>query len=447
MKQLGRNDPCHCGSGKKYKKCHLEADQRSHAATRPAQPQAEESFAASPVHKLPELLGQLAKRGPARDRKRFAQLLAETAPILEYMQRRGAIDAAAMELEAHRSEFEQLATDEARYLDLVRAVFGEECFVPLRYTSADVRRAFDQVGYPATMAPDDRTGEILRQAILLVADQERRHRYAASLLHQLPEFVARGRHREAWLLQTLAHETMENGQESNPFLYEMFSYGYDAWIAEKRGQNESLIRGLGYDVDQLRAMNPAELDSWIRSQTADPAREGMLAAFFKKNPHLRDESVANLRALEENSVKLLDREDSWFLRLPSEEILPWLKLFNERATQHGFPAATSDGVLSEEDLHRMFEAVVLPLMREIAESVFTQDRIRQLVADLRRYRSELLVADDRAAAALAMGAITYLEREDSPGLNTFLITLCWASIGSAVQAMGASTGETLPEVR
>ena len=24
----GRNDPCWCGSGKKYKKCHLEADER-----------------------------------------------------------------------------------------------------------------------------------------------------------------------------------------------------------------------------------------------------------------------------------------------------------------------------------------------------------------------------------------------------------------------------------
>jgi hypothetical protein len=31
--RLGRNDPCHCGSGKKYKKCHLDEDARGgHAA-------------------------------------------------------------------------------------------------------------------------------------------------------------------------------------------------------------------------------------------------------------------------------------------------------------------------------------------------------------------------------------------------------------------------------
>jgi hypothetical protein len=26
--QLGRNDPCWCGSGKKYKQCHLKSDQK-----------------------------------------------------------------------------------------------------------------------------------------------------------------------------------------------------------------------------------------------------------------------------------------------------------------------------------------------------------------------------------------------------------------------------------
>ena len=26
-KTLGRNDPCHCGSGKKYKQCHLDKDE------------------------------------------------------------------------------------------------------------------------------------------------------------------------------------------------------------------------------------------------------------------------------------------------------------------------------------------------------------------------------------------------------------------------------------
>jgi tetratricopeptide (TPR) repeat protein len=40
-KKLGRNDPCHCGSGKKYKKCCLDKDvqiqrQNSDASTNPS---------------------------------------------------------------------------------------------------------------------------------------------------------------------------------------------------------------------------------------------------------------------------------------------------------------------------------------------------------------------------------------------------------------------------
>ncbi len=34
LRLLGRNDPCSCGSGKKYKKCHLHGDERSKAADR-----------------------------------------------------------------------------------------------------------------------------------------------------------------------------------------------------------------------------------------------------------------------------------------------------------------------------------------------------------------------------------------------------------------------------
>ncbi|MEQ8458950.1 MAG: SEC-C metal-binding domain-containing protein [Sandaracinaceae bacterium] len=32
ISKLGRNDPCHCGSGKKYKKCHLAEDEAARTA-------------------------------------------------------------------------------------------------------------------------------------------------------------------------------------------------------------------------------------------------------------------------------------------------------------------------------------------------------------------------------------------------------------------------------
>ncbi len=271
-------------------------------------------------------------------------------------------------------------------------------------------------------------------AILHVADQERRNGLAMSLILHLPEFVAAGRYLEACLLQCSAFETAEVPDESNAFLFEMFSYGYDAWAADKRAKDESLLRELGFNPDSLRAMSLDELDSWIQSQVSDAAKAGALEAFFRENPHLREESVANLQALERNSTRLLERQDSRFLHLPNEEMQRWLTLLNERASQQGFLSGTSGGAASEESARKMFKELALPLMREMADSIFTRDRIRQLVADLRKYRSERFAAGDQATAGHAMGAINYLEREDSPGQNTFLLSLCWMSLNSAIEA-------------
>lgn len=41
LQSLGRNDPCHCGSGKKYKKCHLQGDEAT-ALPPPAPPDPQE---------------------------------------------------------------------------------------------------------------------------------------------------------------------------------------------------------------------------------------------------------------------------------------------------------------------------------------------------------------------------------------------------------------------
>jgi len=53
-KRPGRNDPCYCGSGKKYKHCHMQQDlQSAHGAARPAPAPATASPAASAAHDRP----------------------------------------------------------------------------------------------------------------------------------------------------------------------------------------------------------------------------------------------------------------------------------------------------------------------------------------------------------------------------------------------------------
>lgn len=199
---------------------------------------------------------------------------------------------------------------------------------------------------------------------------------------------------------------------------------------------------MGFDPERLRGMSLDDLDSWIQTQASDGANAGVLEAFFRDNPHLQKESVANLEAMERNSTELLKREDSYFLDLPRAEVQPWAELLNERPTQSGLFAETPDTAASEERVCAMFEELALPLMRQMAEAIFTQDRIQQLIAELKKYRNDRFAAGDKSAAEHAMGAMNYLKREDSPGQNSFLLTLCWRSLGSAIQA--ASAGDLQP---
>jgi hypothetical protein len=76
---LGRNEPCHCGSGKKYKQCHLAADE---AKAREARKKAEDTApaespapaaAAQPAHRKPA--PQPWKRG-AQNTRGFARVSA-----------------------------------------------------------------------------------------------------------------------------------------------------------------------------------------------------------------------------------------------------------------------------------------------------------------------------------------------------------------------------------
>jgi hypothetical protein len=74
LKTLGRNDACGCGSGKKYKKCHLEADEKAQsgdlakinaASAAKAKEETEDPGHGTPGH-VHEHTHRHEKGGPAR---------------------------------------------------------------------------------------------------------------------------------------------------------------------------------------------------------------------------------------------------------------------------------------------------------------------------------------------------------------------------------------------
>lgn len=436
-KQIGRNDPCHCGSGKKYKKCHLALDQqrKSSPKSAPDEPNSETPVPAAPA-KLPELLQQLRRTAPRGKQGEIDQLVAQTQPLLTYLERREEIEAATAALEAHREEFERLVDNQEAYLARTRALFDEEPFAALRFTPEEVRRALDKVGCsPSKAIPDEVFVETLRAAILSLADKDRRSKLSMNLLLLLPQYLAAGRHLDGWIIQHCAYSTIETAEESNPFLFQMFSHGYEAWVNERTERDEAMLREIGLDPARARSMSMAEIDAWLQAQEADPDKKSRMEAIMAANPDQRAAAVADLERMERDSIKLLEREDARDLLLTQAELesaLPNL-LRRFETIQKTSPDLFS-GPKPDEAASKALAEIVWPAFGEMAGSIFTPERIQQLIAQLKRYRDERFASGDKVAAGLTLGAIASLQPEDDPTRNYFLNALCLASFRAGTTA-------------
>lgn len=426
--QIGRNDPCPCGSGKKYKRCCLAKDTAPKRAEREPDPTMPTAILPRDIGQLTRVLRDLARTTPGQDQAEFHQLLNEAEPLFAYMERQPEIKAASSSLEAHRGAFESLVRDEKAHLARVRTLFAEERFAALRFTADDVRRAFQEVGPPVTLGSDDQKVERLLAAILHCATQDYRRRASLNLLLGLPDYVATGRPLDAWILQHCAYLTADAPKESNPFLFEMFACGYDAWAAEQRRRDSALLRELGLDPDGLQAMNPDEMEAWLKAQMADPAKTARMEALLLADPEHRAQTAATTQEMEQASANLLRRPDAAHLLLPPEEVTPCLPLLHEHLEHRRDQLPDPNDPSPDPAALSVVQEVLQPFLGQMACALLTPERVRTLIAQLKTYHRERLAAGEKGLAAATMCAILSLEQEKDPAQNFFLLTLCFVSM-------------------
>lgn len=260
----------------------------------------------------------------------------------------------------------------------------------------------------------------------------------------LPDYVAAGRPLDAWIIQECACLTQEETDESNAFLFQMFSYGYDSWAAEKRGREAAMLRELGMDLSHLERMSMEEIDAWLQDQQADPAKLARMEKLLLANPEVQARTQAQLEQLERDAHKLLQRPDAAHLLLSPDDIQPWLPALNEAFASvcEQFPdlAAPSPSAAAG----KAFLEAMLPFIREMIAELFTPERIGSLSAQLKAYRNERFAAGDKKTAELANGAIMYLKDEDEPECNSLLCALGYLSLLKASETTANLAQEGRP---
>jgi hypothetical protein len=478
----GRNDPCYCGSGKKYKRCHLPIDEQARfssmasapveRAAEPVRPGADEKrepegtgpTADETPEALPEwgeaalgwgeapgAMKQLAqafkmasRSGLFKRNPELGRVFRENETLLTYLAHEEEVQAASEKLEPYHAEFDRLCHDAAAYERQSKALFAEAAFAPFRFTAADLRRAFAEVGVPALDGPSSKASKLLRKALLFLATNERRNELAMRLLLLMPGYAQRGRHLDALMIGYCAQMTAEETDEPNPFLGRMFLHGLEAWAAEQDASRAAVLKEAGFHLGP--DADPEEVESWLDKEMADPESAARWQRLLEAHPELQVASGDTLQLVAREAVKLLDREDSARLLLSAEEMQPWEALLLEKLQAMMGEIGLEPGAkASRAQSKRAFDQFYLPAMREITKGIFTPERMRRLVAELRAYRKELAAAGDESAIMRATSAILYVEREAEPETNVFLLNLCGRSVmergAAAEQAAGGAGGD------
>lgn len=441
QKKVGRNDPCPCGSGEKYKHCCLRKEQqRRRARATASRAQGEVGTGQLSWEGLRRLAQRVIRKAPSDEAEALERALRMADEALAYEALGDEIEAAVQTLEGHRAEFDALIEDLPAAHKQAQHLFAEERFVPFRFTAADVQRAFEAVGYPQRYGDDPgKDVETVVAATLHLAGEDEAYRKhtARRLMMQVPEYVAAGRYLDGWMIYYSAFRLLEFPEEGNPFWFEMFNYGLTDWAEQVDAQEEKLMRELGIDLSAMAGMTEEEKEAWLKEQLADPEKGAELEAYFAAHPVMRGQAEAQMRGLEEGALSLLEREDANAMYLAPQELKPWVKRVMERLEpmQASALEAVERGEWDAPAILQGLGDALIETAREMAPAIFTPERLDELVADLRGYRRELLAAGEKEAAMYAHAAYALVEQAEDPGESYLLIGICFASLRAMLMVL------------
>ena len=447
--KLGRNDPCFCGSGKKYKRCCLGKARSGGSPTGarvlpeanpPDDASAISPFSTEPPDVMsPDYWNRLEKQLPRKLRNENAGLFKQVKAYAAFEAQKPEIEAAHEALEKYRKKFERLTRNTGKFLKRAEKLFAEEPFEAMRFGAGDLQRAFESVGYPPSGASGELYFENMQKTIEFLVDGDEREVLARQLIQLLPDYVAARRHIDAWIIQHSAFLMTEEPSEGcGPFLMCMFMHGMREWENQREREQLNMFHKLGVDPEVIRRRGIKGVESLVQEMMAKKGASEELEQFLNAHPDLKALTEAQCRDSEDAAIKLLQREDAGLLLLAPAEIEPWFPVFEQRIGERPDVTASVDtNEEPDEELQQEFFDLIYATCGEMADEIFTKPRLDRLTDEIHAYRRKLRRKDHNGKNGVH-GLLMAAQSSAPPAKNHVLTLLCVHSFMKVMHDMGGA---------
>lgn len=391
--KTGRNDPCPCGSGKKYKRCCLLKDNKKRSEHKETfKPEARELLDIKMVH---DFLFE--------NKKSLRDELFETGKI-------------------NKLSFDYFKTDE---------------FADLYFSEMEINRCMNRMGEFKNDPEDpEKAIQYLRGALRILTTQGREKEIIWYLYRKLPELNQRKEYKKAWAILAAVESIIDYQEKEhdliNPCLYHMFTRGIERMQTTGR-MFEGFLDTVALSTNTTcqipsDSKKVSERDYIDYIETLETIRdnkeiEKKLKEFLDKNPKFKQATEEFFNEAYIDIGTLSEDKEMCFIYFPREELMPELMELERFSIEKG----------QEEMTENEMKDKIVECINNALKRVTTDERIGRINSFLRNLRAEAKSRGDYYKFARLNMSLEIMKNE--PYENPFLFGLVFQSLKCMIDQM------------
>ena len=347
MTKIGRNDPCSCGSGKKYKKCCMGNE-----------------MPAGLKYNTDLVSG-------------FAEMSKELMRMLVELHSK------------HEAEFTGMSSEEK--ISISRKIFSDERFDKYNFTYETMYKVIRKYGQPPN--PNDPKSIDKMIAYMKKGIKERyTDRDLTSIGLELyllvPEFFNNNQYRECWAIEAANESIMDfkDGKKAIPlFFLDKFMDGMELYQETKYKKHHDIFNHIGLNISDLDETEGDILQK-VKDLSITEEQERLMSEYFEQNRDIKNEVEKSIEEDEKIIVKLLESGELDQALFNLEEMEPQVKELGERFEELQLPE--QKGNMGKKK-NKEARDVMFELIDKWLPELFTEDRWKYIISCFNNKLEEL----------------------------------------------------------